>query len=152
MEIVKKSDQDFVAAYKARDEIKVAVLRMVKAAIKNKQVELRRDLKDEEVYVLLGKEAKQRQDAIVQFQKAGRADLADKEKKELEILHQRFRYLPSRLTLQELSPIVDKTIKELEARGIQYMGQVMRATMSKYAGRVDGKELSQMVRDKLSGT
>ena len=149
MEIVKKLDQDFVAAYKARDEIKVAVLRMVKAAIKNKQVELRRDLKDEEVYALLSKEAKQRQDAIAQFQKAGRADLADKEKKELEILHQ---YLPSPLTLQELSSIVDKTIKELEAQGIQHMGQVMRAIMSKYAGRVDGKELSQMVRDKLSGT
>jgi uncharacterized protein YqeY len=149
MEIVKKLDQDFVAAYKAKDEIKVAVLRMVKAAIKNKQVELRRDLKDEEVYALLSKEAKQRQDAIAQFQKAGRADLADKEKKELEILHQ---YLPSPLTLQELSSIVDKTIKELEAQGIQHMGQVMRAIMSKYAGRVDGKELSQMVRDKLSGT
>jgi uncharacterized protein YqeY len=149
MEIVKKLDQDFVAAYKAKDEIKVAVLRMVKTAIKNKQVELRRDLKDEEVYALLSKEAKQRQDAIAQFQKAGRADLADKEKKELEILHQ---YLPSPLTLQELSSIVDKTIKELEAQGIQHMGQVMRAIMSKYAGRVDGKELSQMVRDKLSGT
>ena len=81
MEIVKKSDQDFVAAYKARDEIKVAVLRMVKTAIKNKQVELRRDLKDEEVYALLSKEAKQRQDAIAQFQKAGRIDLADKERK-----------------------------------------------------------------------
>ncbi|WP_457570634.1 GatB/YqeY domain-containing protein [Desulfovulcanus sp.] len=147
MELVKKLDQDFVAAYKAKDEIKVAVLRMVKAAIKNKQVELRRDLKDEEVYALLSKEAKQRQDAIAQFQKAGRADLADKEKKELEILHQ---YLPSPLTLQELSSIVDKTIKELEAQGIQHMGQVMRAIMSKYAGRVDGKELSQMVRDKLS--
>jgi uncharacterized protein YqeY len=147
MEIVKKLDQDFVAAYKARDEIKVAVLRMVRAAIKNKQVELRRDLKEEEVYALLSKEAKQRQDAIAQFQKAGRIDLADKEKKELEILH---RYLPSRLTHQELSSIVDKTIKELEAQGMQHMGQVMRAIMTKYAGRVDGKELSEIVRAKLS--
>ncbi|MBT8764097.1 GatB/YqeY domain-containing protein [Desulfohalobiaceae bacterium Ax17] len=147
MKLVKKLDQDFVAAYKAKDEIKVAVLRMVKAAIKNKQVELGRELKDEEVHALLSKEAKQRQDAIVQFQKAGRADLTEKEKKELEILQH---YLPTPLTLQELSSIVDETIKELDAQGMQHMGQVMRTIMSKYAGRVDGKELSQMVREKLS--
>lgn len=145
--LVEKIEKDFLEALKAKEETKVAVLRMLKTALKNKQVELRRPLKEEEVIQILAKEAKQREESIAQFKKGGREDLVKQEEKELAILKG---YLPQPLSLEEMKKVVEDAIATLKPAGPKDMGKVMSYLMQKYPGRVDGKTLSQLVREKLS--
>lgn len=147
MSIQQKIEQDFVAAYKAKEELKVAVLRMLKTAIKNRRVELLRDLSDDEILDVIAKQVKQRQEAEEQFRAAGRADLADKEASEAVILRS---YLPAQISREELTALVDKTVTDFGATGMKDMGRVMKAIMDGYKGRVDGKVLSELVKARLS--
>ncbi len=147
MSLVTQLEKDFLQALKAKEELKVAVLRMVKTALKNKQVELKRPLTEEEVLKVLSKEAKQREDAATQFRQGGREDLALKEEQELEILKS---YLPQKMSAQEMEEAVENALKELKPAGLKDMGKVMSYLMQKYPGQVDGKQLSQLVREKLS--
>lgn len=146
--LLKKIEKDYIAAYKAKLEVEVLVLRALKTAAKNQQVELQRELSDDEVLDIVGKQLKQRKESIDQFQKAGRDELAAKEQAELEILQ---RYMPEPLSEEELEALVDTTIADLGAEGMQDMGKVMGAITSAYKGRVDGKALSGLVRSKLAG-
>lgn len=145
--LAKRLEEDFVTAFKAKKTDHVAVLRMLKAAIKNKQVEFRRELSDNEVLDVVAKQAKQRQESIDQFRSAGRFDLVEIEERELHILRS---YMPIALTAAELSEVVDAAIRALGASGMKDMGRVMNSILAEYAGRVDGKELSSLVRAKLS--
>jgi uncharacterized protein len=147
MGLLSRIESDFLVAYKAREQVKVSVLRMLKTAAKNKQVELRRPLEDEDVLDVLGRQTKQRQESVEQFRLAGREDLADKESAELEILRT---YMPTPLTSAETADLVKRTVTDLGASGPQDMGRVMQAVMAEHKGRVDGKELSSMVRAQLS--
>ncbi|HCO11994.1 MAG TPA: glutamyl-tRNA amidotransferase [Desulfonauticus sp.] len=147
MSLVTQLEKDFLQALKAKEELKVAVLRMVKTALKNKQVELKRPLTEEEVLKVLSKEAKQREDAATQFRQGGREDLALKEEQELEILKS---YLPQKMSVQEMEEAIENALKELKPAGLKDMGKVMSYLMQKYPGQVDGKQLSQLVREKLS--
>jgi len=147
MSLVTQLEKDFLQALKAKEELKVAVLRMVKTALKNKQVELKRPLTEEEVLKVLSKEAKQREDAATQFRQGGREDLALKEEQELEILKS---YLPQKMSAQEMEEAIENALKELKPAGLKDMGKVMSYLMQKYPGQVDGKQLSQLVREKLS--
>jgi uncharacterized protein YqeY len=140
-------EKDYVAAFKAKRTDEVAVLRMLKAAVKNKQVELRRELADNEILDVVAKQVKQRQESIDQFRAAGRVDLAEIEERELLILRT---YLPTALSLAELEEAVMTTIQALGASGMKDMGRVMNAILGEYAGRIDGKELSALVRARLS--
>lgn len=146
MSLVERLEQDFVTALKAKKTEQVAVLRMLRAAAKNKQIELRRELKEDEMLDVLAKQVKQRQESIEQFSAAGRTDLAAVEERELAILRT---YLPAPLSSQELGEVVAATITELQATGMKDMGRVMNDILSKHAGRVDGKELSALVRARL---
>ena len=147
MSLERKIEQDFVVAYKAKEELKVAVLRILKTAIKHRRVELLRDLSDAEILETIGKQVKQRQEAEEQFRAAGRADLADKEASEAVILRA---YLPAQISREELTALVDKTVAGLGATGMKDMGRVMKAIMDGYKGRVDGKVLSELVKARLS--
>ncbi|MDK2921620.1 MAG: uncharacterized protein PWR24_1177 [Desulfonauticus sp.] len=147
MSLVTQLEKDFLQALKAKEELKVAVLRMVKTALKNKQVELKRPLTEEEILKVLSKEAKQREDAATQFRQGGREDLALKEEQELEILKS---YLPQKMSAQEMEEAIENALKELKPAGLKDMGKVMSYLMQKYPGQVDGKQLSQLVREKLS--
>jgi uncharacterized protein YqeY len=140
-------EKDYVAAFKAKRTDEVAVLRMLKAAVKNKQVELRRELADNEILDVVAKQVKQRQESIDQFRAAGRVDLAEIEERELLILRT---YLPTALSLAELEEAVMTTIQALGASDMKDMGRVMNAILGEYAGRIDGKELSALVRARLS--
>lgn len=146
--LLKKIEADFIAAYKAKQKVEVGVMRMLKTALKNQQVELGREPKDDEVLDIVGKQLKQRKESIDQFTKAGREDLAAKEQAEVEFLA---RYMPEPLTAEETEALVDSTIAELGAEGMKDMGRVMGAITSAYKGRVDGKALSALVRNKLAG-
>ncbi len=149
MTIVEQVEKDLVAAMKAREALRLSVLRMAKTALKNKQVELSKPLSDDEALAVLRTLVKQRRDSVEQFRKGGREDLATKEEAEIEILKG---YLPAEASDEEVSGAVAAAIEETGAAGPQDLGKVMKAAMSRLAGKnVDGKRVNQMVRAKLGG-
>lgn len=137
---------DYTSAYKAREQQRLDVLRLLKTAMTRLEKELKRDLTDEDAMQVLLKEAKQRKDSIDEFTKAGRQDLADKEAAELAILEQ---YLPTPLTTAELEAAVDEAITETGASSMKDMSSVMQRVMQQHKGRVDGKSVSALVRSRL---
>lgn len=147
MSLIQQIDKDYITAYKAKEQVALGVLRHLKTAAKNMQIELKRELNDEEMLDVVMKQAKQRQDSIEQFRAADREDLVATEAAELEVLQ---RYLPSQLSDEELEELVTKTIEATGAAGMKDMGKVMNAIMAEYKGRVDGKKLSASVRSKLA--
>lgn len=148
MSLSKQIDKDYIEAYKAKATVKVAVLRHLKTAIKNRMVEEKsQDLSDETVLDLIAKQVKQRKDSFDQYSKAGRDDLAKVEADELAALEV---YLPKQLSDEELSAAIDKAIADVGASSMADMGKVMQAVLSAHTGQVDGKKASGLVRSKLS--
>ena len=150
MSLFEQIDKDYVQAYKAKDAVRVGVLRLLKTAVKNRLVDLRRPggtLSDEEMLDVIIKEGKQRQDSIEQYTAAGRTDLADKEAAELAIIQD---YLPKALSPEELSQLIDTTISAVGATTPRDMGKVISAIMATHKGRVDGKALSAAVKARLT--
>lgn len=150
MSLTERIDNDYVQAYKAKDALRLSVLRMVKTAAKNRLVELRRPggvLEDGEMLDVFIKEAKQRQDSIEQYTTAGRPDLAAREADELAILRE---YLPKALSPEELAAAIDAAVTELGATGPRDMGRVISAVMGACKGRADGKEVAAAVKRRLS--
>ena len=148
MELTERLEKDFLTALKARREDEVSVLRMAKTALKNKQVELRRPLTDEDTLAVLAKEVKLRNEAFEQFNAAGRTELARKEAREAEIL---MSYLPRPLTPEELEQAVRSVAAELGAGNMKDMGRVMQEMSVRYKGRYDGRTASDLVRALLAG-
>ncbi|AMD91537.1 GatB/YqeY domain-containing protein [Desulfovibrio fairfieldensis] len=150
MSLSEQIEKEYIQAYKAKDAVRLTVLRLLKTAVKNKLVDLRRpggSLSDEEMLDVIIKEGKQRQDSIEQYTAANRADLAEKEAAELRILQE---YLPKALSPEELAEIIETTVTELQAATPKDMGRVISAVMGAYKGRVDGKALSEAVKKRLS--
>jgi hypothetical protein len=148
MSLSKQIDKDYIEAYKAKATVKVAVLRHLKTAIKNRMVEEKsEDLSDGIVLDLIAKQVKQRKDSFDQYSKAGRDDLAKVEADELAALEV---YLPKQLSDEELSAAVDKAIADVGATSMADMGKVMQAVLAAHTGQVDGKKASGLVRSKLS--
>jgi len=146
MSLQQRLDDDLKGAIKSSDKLKTSVLRMLKAAIKNKQVEKNRELSEEEVISVISTLSKQRRESIELFSKGGREDLADKEKQELLVLQT---YLPSQLTPEELDRLIVETIQESSAEGVKDMGKVMRLLMPRIKGAADGKLVNQRVKELL---
>jgi uncharacterized protein len=146
MSLLQKIDDDLKTAMKASESLKVSVLRMSKAALKNRQIEKGEALSDEEILSVLSSLSKQRRESIEQFSKGGREDLAEKEKQELSILQS---YLPQQLTPEEIDRIIFETIKETSAAGAKDMGKIMRLVMPRMKGAADGKIVSQRLKDIL---
>ncbi len=150
MTLFEQINADYITAYKAKESVRVSVLRMLKTSVKNRLVELRRPggtLTDEEMLDIVLKEAKQRHDSITEYSKAGRDDLAAKEAGELAILKA---YMPTAMSEEELASAIEQAIAETGATSPKQMGAVMAQLMPRCKGRVDGKALSQAVRDRLS--
>lgn len=148
MSLSETIQKDIVAAMKAKEEMKLSVLRMVKAAIQLKEVEKLRKLDEQESIQLLQTMVKQRKESIDQFAKGGRQDLVEKEQKELALLEQ---YLPAGASQAEMDAAITKAIAETGANSIKQMGAVVKAAKSALEGKtVDGKALSDLVRDRLS--
>lgn len=150
MSLFEQIEKDYIQAYKAKDSVRLTVLRLLKTAVKNKLVDLCRPggtLDDGEMMDLIIKEGKQRQDSIEQYTAAGRSDLADKEAAELVVLQS---YLPKPLTEEELTAVIDAAIAETGAASPRDMGKVISAVMAAHKGRVDGKILSAAVKARLA--
>jgi uncharacterized protein len=149
MAIVEQIEKDLVAAMKAREELRLSVLRMAKAAFMNKKIELGKPLEDPEALAVLRTLIKQRHDSVEQFRKGKRDDLADKEEAEIKIIEL---YLPAGASEEEVDAAVASAIQETGATSAKDLGKVMKAAMAKLAGKsVDGKRLSEKVRAKLGG-
>ena len=147
MTLTEKVNAEISAAMKAKDAPRLSALRMVKAAIMNKEVEKSRSLEDAEVLQVLGSLVKQRRDSIEQFTKAGRTDLVDKETAEIRVLEE---YLPPAASAEEIEAAVAAAIAETGAASAKDIGKVMKAVMPRLAGKnADGKTINEAVRRKL---
>ena len=139
--------EDLKLAMKSRDQLRMDVIRMVKAAIINKEMELKKDLDDAEMSKIMTTLIKQRRDSVEQYEKAQRPELAAKERQEITIIEG---YLPQALSPQQLEELVGSVIAESGASALRDMGAVMKAVMVRLAGQpVDGKVISDLVKSKL---
>jgi uncharacterized protein YqeY len=134
-------------AMRARDEVKMATLRLVLTAIKKREKEARSLLEDQEVISVITTQIKQRRESIEQYRKAGREDLAQTEESELQILQG---YMPEQVSAEEISNTLDEIIAEVGAASMKDMGKVMKAAMAKLAGKAEGGAINAMVKEKLS--
>ncbi|HXW69112.1 MAG TPA: GatB/YqeY domain-containing protein [Dissulfurispiraceae bacterium] len=147
--IPQRLDAELKEALKSRNELKLSVLRMLKASLKNKEIEKMGPLSDEEIISVLSSMAKQRRDSIKQFAAAGRSDLAEKETKELEIVRS---YLPAQLSPEELDRIIYSAISECNASSPGDMGKVMKIVAPLTKGTADGKAVNQRVKELLGAS
>ncbi len=138
--------EDMKIAMKQKDKDRISVIRMARAAIKNVEIDKRKDLVDEEVIEVLAKEVKQRRDSIEEYARVGKDDVVQKLKEEIEILT---KYLPRQLTREELETIVDEVVQDTESSSMKDMGKVMGAIMPRIKGRADGKIVSELVKERL---
>lgn len=139
--------EDLKLAMKARDQLRMDVIRMIKAAVLNKEVEMKKDLDDAEMSRIMTTMIKQRKESVEQYEKGQRAELAAKERQEISIIEA---YLPKALAPEELAGVVDAVIRDTGATSVKDIGAVMKAVMARLAGQpVDGKEVSDLVRSKL---
>ncbi|MHB8448691.1 MAG: GatB/YqeY domain-containing protein [Rudaea sp.] len=139
--------EDMKAAMKGGDKDRLGTIRLINAAIKQREVDERIQLDDAQVLAVLEKMLKQRRDSITQFEAAGRTDLADKEKAEVGVIQT---YMPAQLGAAEVDAIIAATIAESAATGPKDMGKVMGLVKSKVAGRTDMGKLSELVKAKLA--
>ena len=147
MSLYDRLSEDLKRAMKDRDQLRMDVIRMMKAALLNKELELKKDLDDAEMSRVMTTLVKQRREAVEQYQKANRADLAGKELKDIDIIQG---YLPQALSQDDIVRLVESTILETGAKGPKDMGTVMKAIMAKLTGQtIDGKQLSELVKSKL---
>jgi uncharacterized protein YqeY len=151
MTITETIQKDMTDAMKARDERRLSALRMVRSALKNREIEKRAPLDEKEELAVLSTLIKQRKDSIEQFLKGGRQDLADKERAEVELIEH---YMPKALSEEEIAAAVRQTIAEMGSPTMKDMGTVMKNVMAKFAAsgaRVDGKVVSEKVKQELAG-
>jgi len=149
--ILERINQDITAAMKARDEHRLTTLRMVKSALKNKEIDKRAALEDQESMAVLNTLIKQRKDSVEQFTKGGRQELADKEAAEIVLIEG---YLPKAAGEEEITSVVRAAISEMGSPSMKDMGTVMKNAMAKFSAsgtRVDGKVVSETVKKLLSG-
>ena len=140
-------ETELTAAAKKQDKARLSTMRMVKAALHNKEIDLHRELNETEVLQLLSSMAKQRKDSIEQFSRGGRDDLVKKEEQELLIIQS---FMPQQLSEEALDAEIEKAIQEVNAASIKDMGKVMKVLMPRVTGKADGKTVNELLKMKLS--
>jgi len=139
--------EEMKQAMKSNDKLRLSTIRMIRSALKNKEIELRKSLEDEEVAKVIQAMVRKGEESVEQFQIGGRTDLVDKEKKEIEILKS---FLPQPLSQEEILQIIDQSIQETQASSPKDIGRVMKSVMPKIGGKADGKLINQLVKERLS--
>jgi len=148
MSLKERIVKDMTAAMKSKEAARLSTLRMVKAAVQNREIEKGEPLTDEEMSKLLQSLVKQRRDSVEQYEKARRAELAAKERAEITVIEE---YLPQAATREEIEEAVGEAIAETGASSMKEMGAVMKAAMARLAGRnADGRTVSDVVKEKLN--
>ncbi|WP_282154788.1 GatB/YqeY domain-containing protein [Cytobacillus gottheilii] len=147
MSLLERLNEDMKQAMRNKEKDKLTVIRMIKASIQNEAIKLGRELSGDEELTVLSREVKQRKDSLHEFEKAGREDLVEKIRTELQYVEL---YMPKQLTEEELSDIVKETIEETGAASKADMGKVMAAIMPKVKGKADGSIINKLVQQHLS--
>ena len=142
-----KITKDLTEAMKAKDTFRTSVLRMLKSALKNEEINKKSHLTDDEVLAIIKKQVKTRKDSMNEYASYNRMDLADSLQKEIDILNE---YLPEELSDEELEKIVKETITKVKAESIKQMGMVIKTISSEYGARCDMAKVSKLVKEKLS--
>lgn len=148
MSLLERLNQDMKQAMKNKEKDRLSVIRMIKASLQNESIKLgKSELTEEEELTVLSRELKQRKDSLQEFENAGRSDLVEKAKAEIEVLSE---YMPEQLSEEELLEIIKTTIAEVNAASKADMGKVMGAVMPKVKGKADGSVVNKLVKDLLS--
>jgi uncharacterized protein YqeY len=147
MSLKERITSDMTAAMKSKEAARLSTLRMVKAAVQNREIEKGGELSDEELTKILQSLVKQRRDSVEQYEKAARAELAEKERAEIAVIEE---YLPRAATREEIERAVEEAVAETGASSMKEMGAVMKAALARLAGRnADGRVVSEVVKSKL---
>ena len=141
-------DAELKAAMREKDQLRLSVVRMLKSAVKYREIELMKPLDDAGILGVVSTEIKRRRDSVEQYRAGNRADLADKEEAEIRILQG---WLPAQLGEEELRAKVDEAIARTGAKGPKDMGAVMKALLPEVQGKADGKVVSELVKQRLAG-
>ncbi|MEW6171425.1 MAG: GatB/YqeY domain-containing protein [Candidatus Omnitrophota bacterium] len=148
MTLVERILQDYKEAMKTKDTIKVSILSFLRSELNYAAIEKqKKNLDDQDVLSVIRKQIKQHQDSIEQFQKGNRADLVEKEKKELEILKS---YMPQEMPQEEIKKLIEETISATGASEMKDMGRLMKELMPKLGGRADGKLVNDLIKERLT--
>lgn len=147
MTLKDRLNDEMKEAMKAKDNLRLSVIRMVRSSVKNREIDQKRELDDQGVLEVISGIAKQRKESIRLYSEAGRVDLVEKEEKELALL---LDFLPKQLERGEIEELVAKAIAESGAQGAKDMGKVMKVLMPQVSGRADGKLVNEIVREKLA--
>jgi len=147
MSLEEKLVEEMKQAMKANDKLRLSTIRMIRSSLKNKEIELRKKLENEDILKVIQVMVRKGEESIEQFQAGGRTDLVEKEKKEIEILKS---FLPQPLSQEEILKIIDQSIQEAQASSLKDMGKVMKLVMPKIGGKADGKLINQLVKERLS--
>jgi len=146
MSLQERIETDLISAMKQKDEVKLNVLRALKSAAKNSQIQKQKELEEADFIQLIQSQIKSRRDSVELYEKGGRPELAQKEMAEINILTE---YLPEQMSADEVRVIVKKAIQESGAQGQQEMGKVMALVMPQLRGKADGSLISQIVKEEL---
>jgi uncharacterized protein YqeY len=147
MSLEERLVEEMKQAMKSSDKLRLSTIRMIRSGLKNKEIELRKKLEDEEVVKVIQAMVRKGEESVEQFQIGGRMDLVEKEKKEIEILKS---FLPQPLSQEEMLKIIDQSIQETQASSLKDIGKVMKSVMPKIGGKADGKLINQLVKERLS--
>ena len=148
MTLQERIQSDIAGAMRSKDALRLSVLRMMKSAVKNKEVEKMKSLDEAEVIGVFNSLVKQRKDSIEQFRKGGREELAQKEESEIQIIQE---YLPASANDEDIRRAIEDAVQETGAASIKDMGKVMKAALARLAGKTaDGAHVSQMVKERLA--
>jgi uncharacterized protein len=139
--------EEMKQAMKSNDKAKLSTIRMIRSAVKNKEIDLRKPLDDDAISRVIQGMVKKSQESIEQFNAGGRMDLVEKETKEIEIMKS---FLPQPLSREEVLRVIDQTIEETKASSLKDLGKVMKTVMPKLGGKVDGALVNQLVKERLS--
>ena len=144
--MVEKLDKDMIEAMKSKDKDRLVVIRMVKAALKQEQIDHKKEINDDLLIDVVNKQIKMRKDSISEFEKGGRSDLIEATQREVDIL---MNYLPEQLSIEEVLKIIDEIFEEVKPESQKDMGKIMGPAQAKLKGKTDMKEVSNIIREKL---
>ena len=147
MSLEERLVEEMKQAMKSNDRLRLSTIRMIRSTNKNKEIEIRKPLDDEEIQRVIQGMVRKGEESLEQFKLGGRMDLVEKETKEIEILKA---YLPQSLTQEEMIKVIDQTIQEVEATSLKDLGKVMKSVMPKLQGKADGKLVNQLAKERLS--
>ncbi len=147
MSLEERLVEEMKQAMKSSDKLRLSTIRMIRSALKNKEIELRKKLEDDDIVKVVQVMVRKGEESVEQFQAGGRMDLVEKEKSEIEILKS---FLPQPLGQEEILKIIDQSIQETQASSPKDIGKVMKSVIPKIGGKADGKLINQLVKERLS--